>query len=297
MSQAKRSLGMNEENHTEASTIIASTRPHLGGYDTEGIIEHLAADGTDGLALHAAWVAEHLHDVEDSIELRVGEGDVVFERIRRQGLTRTSQAVTWSESHVYKLSGGRVVEHWPHLGTEVLRASVSGHPVLFAPPPLSRKSRLIANAVGLIARVLPAASFPEASPAEQNRGLVSRYVNEFKNEQKFQVFPRLFSSRFTHHFDFAGQPGTAASFVNVGVNLLDGFPDVHVDLVHLVAQDDLVLEHNLVTASHKGAWAGFQQTDRHVTWREAHVYRIANGRIVENWPAVNFERLARQLSG
>jgi predicted ester cyclase len=287
---------MNQENRTEASKVIANTRPHLGGRKTGEIVEHLAPDGSDGLSTHAAWVDEHLLDVEDSSELLIGEGDIVFERLDRRGFSRGNKPVSWTESHVYRLSGAHVVEHWPHVCTEVLRSTIADEETVFSPPTPSRKSRFIATAVGALARVLPAAPFPNTSPVEQSRRLVSRYVNEFKNEQKFQVFPRLFSHNFTHHFDFAGQPSTAASFVNVGVNLLEGFPDVHVDLVHLIVQDDLVLEHNVVTASHKGGWAGFQPHDQRVTWREAHVYRIANGRIVENWPAVNFERLARQLT-
>jgi predicted ester cyclase len=277
-------------------TIITETRPHLGGRDTGDIIEHLNSDGSDGIDMHAAWVREHLRDVEDTTELLIGEGDIVFERLRRRGTSPAHLPIEWVESHVYRLSDGRVVEHWSHSCSEALRAAVTKESLVFTPPALSRKSQFIAAAVGTLARVLPAASFPNTSPTEQRRSLVSRYVNEFKNEQKFQVFPRLFASNFTHHFDFAGQPNTSASFVNVGVNLLDGFPDVHVDLVHLLVQDDLVLEHNVVTASHQGTWAGFQPNGRAVMWREAHVYRIANGRIVENWPAVNFERLARQLT-
>jgi predicted ester cyclase len=281
----------------EARKTVGDTRPHLGGHDADGVIEHLATDGADGLGAHAAWIVENFHSVEDSSELLIGEGEIVFERLRRRGVSHTNQPVTWIESHVYRLSGGRVVEHWPHVCTELLRAAPNDEPLAFTPPPLRRKSRFIAGAVGIVARVLPAASFPASSPIERRRSLVSRYVNEFKNEQKFQVFPLLFSHDFKHHFDFAGQPSTAASFVNVGVNLLDGFPDVHVDVVHLIVQDNLVLEHNIVTASHTGVWAGLQPDDRKVSWTEAHVYRIAKGRIVENWPAVNFERLARQISG
>lgn len=121
-------------------------------------------------------------------------------------------------------------------------------------------------------------------------------MQTFKNQQKFQVFPRLFSHNFRHHFGFEGQPDTSASFINVGVNPLDGFADVHVEVIHLIANDSYVVEHNTVTATHRGEWAEIEATGRAVTWSEAHIYRIENGRIAENWPAVDFDDLFLQIT-
>ncbi len=177
-----------------------------------------------------------------------------------------------------------------------LEAQRAGNEPPFAPLPLSLKSRVIARAVGMIARTTPPPRATRDGSIESNRTLVRRYVEEFKNQQRFQVFPRLFASDFRHHFDFEGQTDSAASFVNVGVNLLDAFPDVHVDVIHLIAEGDLVVEHNRVTATHSARWAGHDPTGRAVRWNEVHIYRVLNGRIIENWPYVDFDELTRQIT-
>lgn len=166
----------------------------------------------------------------------------------------------------------------------------------YTPLAITKKARMIGRAVRLAARVLPSIDTGEKDAVSARRELVRRYIEDFKNGQKFQVFPRMYASDFRHHFDFPGQSSTAASFVNVGVNLLDGFPDVHVTIRDLLVDGDLVLEHNSVVATHTGRWAGIAPTGRAVEWAEVHVYRVQNGRIVENWPWVDFEDLYRQVS-
>lgn len=231
---------------------------------------------------------------ERSIELLIAEDDIV---VGRQLVTdrRGDERLEWVETSVYRIDEDEIAESRQYQPSERIEAQRSGLEPPFSPLPLSRKSQLIARAVGTIARITPPARNTRDGSVESNRMLVRRYIEEFKNEQKFQVFPRLFAHDFRHHFDFDGQTDTAASFVNVGVNLLDGFPDVQVEIIHLIAQDDLVVEHNRVSATHTATWAGHDATGRTVHWNEVHIYRIANGRIVENWPYVDFDKLVLQV--
>jgi predicted ester cyclase len=225
------------------------------------------------------------------IELGITEGDLVALHGTRRVLDTHGNPVTWRETHLCKITKCLVEEHWPHVPTERAAALMSSARPRFEPMPVSSKARFIATMVGALTRVMPAAK----GGLDPTRTLVANYVERFKNQQKFQVFPKYFHRDFRHHFDFPGQPSTTASFVNVGVNLLAGFPDVHVELIHLMAEGDLVVEHNLVSATHNGRWSNVEATGRAVTWNEAPIYRIKDGRIVENWPAVNFERLYEHI--
>jgi predicted ester cyclase len=52
---------------------------------------------------------------------------------------------------------------------------------------------------------------------------------------------------------------------------------------------------NHVRATHKGAFNGVPATGRPVAWSEIHIYRIASGKIVEQWSEVNLLGLLMQI--
>ena len=85
------------------------------------------------------------------------------------------------------------------------------------------------------------------------------------------------------------------SFVSVGQTFLSAFPDVNVNLQNLFAEGDIVVEQNKVSATHKGVFNSIKPTNKKVYWTETHIYRLENGEIIENYPAVNFERILMQI--
>lgn len=131
---------------------------------------------------------------------------------------------------------------------------------------------------------------------EVNKALIARYVEQFKNGKQFAVFAALFAPDFRHHFDLPGLPDDLAGFQQVGQAFLAAFPDVRVALHDLLAEGDFVVERTTVTATHTGAYQGIAPTGRAVRWNETHIYRLTDGRIAENWPAVNFERIMGQIT-
>lgn len=54
----------------------------------------------------------------------------------------------------------------------------------------------------------------------ERRSVLRRHIEEFKNQRSFLVFPRLYSHKFRHHFDFPDLPNSIETYVNVGQNLL-----------------------------------------------------------------------------
>ena len=239
---------------------------------------------------------KHQPNVTRTIDVSVSESGTRIERSRHRTVIGGEER-QWIEISVVELDSNGDASHRSDYRPDVLLGAWEANTAPpFEPPPVRMKSRMIARAVATISRLLPPPNTSDETSTESNRRLVARYVEEFKNQQRFHVFPVLFSHDFRHHFEFAGQPDTAASFVNVGVNLLDAFPDVHVEILHLLVEGDLVVEHNLVTAHHSNPWAGYEATGKRVEWNEVHFYRIAGGRIVENWPYVDFNTLADQLA-
>jgi predicted ester cyclase len=76
--------------------------------------------------------------------------------------------------------------------------------------------------------------------------------------------------------------------------LFTGFSDLHVNIEHILAENDFVLVFLNFTGSHKGQFEGMSPTNRPVKIRSADLYRIENGKIVEHWDVVDSLDLLKQ---
>jgi predicted ester cyclase len=74
------------------------------------------------------------------------------------------------------------------------------------------------------------------------------------------------------------------------------FPDVHVTLDCVIAENDFVAERHTARATHKGEFMGVPATGRSIYWTENHFYRLENGRILELWSEWSFQQLMAQLT-
>jgi predicted ester cyclase len=256
-----------------------------------------------GIKMLSMGILAAFPDVSLNIDLLFAENDFVIERASAKathsgtynGITPTGKPYQWQETHIYRLKNGKIVEHFPEVRLEKLLWRIGGKGDGFIAPQKSAVSSFIALMMGVLAKLYKNSNKQNLSEIENNKSVVSRYLNEFKNEQKFTVFPKLFSSKFTHHFNFPERTNQMDSFVSVGQTFLSAFPDVKVDLQQILAEGDLVVEQNKVSATHKGTFNGIKATNKKVYWTEIHIYRLEKGKIIENFPAVNFERILMQI--
>ena len=72
------------------------------------------------------------------------------------------------------------------------------------------------------------------------------------------------------------------------------FPDIHANIEHIVAENDLVVVFLNFTATHKGEYQGRPSTNKQVTTISADLYRIENEKIVEHWDVVDQLNLLQQ---
>lgn len=68
--------------------------------------------------------------------------------------------------------------------------------------------------------------------------------------------------------------------------LISAFPDLHVDIAHILAEHNLVLVFLNFTGTHKG---------KRVSKRSADLYRIENNKIVEHWDVVDRLELLKEI--
>ena len=217
---------------------------------------------------------------------------------RYKAIPPSGKPYMWHSTHVYRIDDGKILEQWSEERLEGLLWQLEGSHAAFNAPDQKPLHKVIATSMKGLARLVQGKSLKgrslEATEAH-NLKVVGEFVQQFKNEQKYWVFPRLFDHRFSHHFDFPGLASSLDTFISVGQGFLPAFANLNVELQMLIADGDFVVERNTASGTHTGAWVGIQPTGRNVTWSEIHIYRLENGKIIENWPLVNFERILMQL--
>jgi steroid delta-isomerase-like uncharacterized protein len=122
----------------------------------------------------------------------------------------------------------------------------------------------------------------EEKEQKENKAIVVAYV-EAVNNRNLSALDKIVSKDIIVH-DTEIQSGLNATkqFIKT---LLVAFPDLHVTLDHIIAEDDKVVAFTTANGTHKGilAFAPVNPTGKHISAKSADLYKISNGKIVEQW--------------
>ena len=117
--------------------------------------------------------------------------------------------------------------------------------------------------------------------SSDNKEVVTRFVQEFKNNGNHDIVDELFTEGFVHHFTDPRLPPGREAMKLLGQSILAGFPDVKATVEDLLAEDDKVIERTSVRATHTGEFNGIPPTNKQVVWTEIHIYRLEDGKVAE----------------
>ncbi len=73
------------------------------------------------------------------------------------------------------------------------------------------------------------------------------------------------------------------------------FPDMSIEIVHEMMQDDLTLAHCRVTGTHSGEGLGVPPTHKRIEFWGFALGRFADGQLVEGWNCFDFLGMYQQL--
>ena len=135
---------------------------------------------------------------------------------------------------------------------------------------------------------------------EQNKIIVTRFIEEMWNQRKLEVADELFAADcVTHQLrsgeDQAGSPRSPESVKREAAAWLAGFSDLEFVLEQMIAADDRVVSVCTMRGTHSGAWMGIGPTGRKVNVPIITIHRIADGKIAEDWVLVGSLTLFQQL--
>lgn len=111
-----------------------------------------------------------------------------------------------------------------------------------------------------------------------------------------ELVASLVSPDFHNHDAVPGSEGGVDGLLATMHWFSDAFSDQRVDVLHAVAEEDLVALHVAFTATHSGYFRGIAPTGRRFTVQEMHMLRFADGREAEHWVVRDDTALLRELA-
>ncbi|HEU4798067.1 MAG TPA: ester cyclase [bacterium] len=132
-------------------------------------------------------------------------------------------------------------------------------------------------------------------PAEDNKAVVRRFVEEFKNKANHNIVDQLCAPSFVHHFKDPRLPAGREGLKILGRTVAAAFPDVRVAIEDLLSDGEKVVERTIARGTHRGEFNGIPPTGRPVAWTEIHIYRLSQGKITELWSEFDSAGMLMQL--
>jgi steroid delta-isomerase-like uncharacterized protein len=124
--------------------------------------------------------------------------------------------------------------------------------------------------------------------SEQNKTLVRRWFEQVWNRGRAESIDELLSERSVVHGLGADLRGPAG-FKPFHAAYRDAFPDLALQIEHMLADDDLVAVHWSATATHGGGGLGFAATGKRVSFSGMTLIRVEGNKLIEGWN--NFDQL------
>jgi steroid delta-isomerase-like uncharacterized protein len=138
-----------------------------------------------------------------------------------------------------------------------------------------------------------------SSAQEQENKRVVRQFFELLDRHDTERMGHLLVSNTNYSFHLAGMPSPVDwnehKLLLAGV--INAFPDLHHDIVDMVAEGDKVAVRLNVTGTHKGEFRGIPPTGKKLSLDEMGFITIIDGKITEGWISSDTMRLMQQIGG
>ena len=136
----------------------------------------------------------------------------------------------------------------------------------------------------------------DLAPAEHNRIVASRWIDAF-NARDDAAEADARTADYIAHAPESIQPAALDSdawveFLGVFV---EGFPDLHLEVLGSSADERMVAQRILFTGTHTGSFRGLPPTGRKVRFSGLEINRMVDGRVAEHWFQLDAVTLFEQI--
>lgn len=130
------------------------------------------------------------------------------------------------------------------------------------------------------------------SMEENNKTLVTSFIEEVFNEHNMSAVDKYYAQDFIQHHPQVGNG--SEGFKQYFGPFFEAFRDSHTAIEHMIAEDNLVMAFLNTTATQTGEYLGAPPTNKTIVLRSADLFRIQDGIIVEHWDVVDSLNLLNQ---
>ena len=128
----------------------------------------------------------------------------------------------------------------------------------------------------------------------QNKALIHQYADRILAKD-LDGAVRFISPSYINHAEVPGMPQGVEAVRTFFSMLWAGFPDVKTTILDTIAEGDKVVIRASTEGTHTGPFLGIPPTGRHAKWSFMDIWRIADGKVVEEWVETNLMSLMQQL--
>ena len=129
---------------------------------------------------------------------------------------------------------------------------------------------------------------------DQNKALISKMFDEVMNKRNFSELEGISAPEFVNHGMPSGKPGPEG-FKEIIMMFIDAFPDMQISIEQLVGDGDMVATRGSWKGTHRGDFMGLPATGKEATVTYQDMWKIQNGKCLENWVDMDIAGLMRQL--
>lgn len=129
-----------------------------------------------------------------------------------------------------------------------------------------------------------------------NKAIIRRFEDAFAANDQAAI-DELCSPDLVDHNPLPDQQPGLAGFKDAAAFYQTTFPQDGFELHQVIAEDDLVVTHWTVTATHKEEFLGVPATGKKVTAEGMNIYRLADGRVTDVWTQFDGLGVLAQIGG
>jgi steroid delta-isomerase-like uncharacterized protein len=218
----------------------------------------------------------------------IAEGDWVFGRGiisgthkgDFMGVAATGKKIHWTGTRLFRLKDLQVKEGYFSADMMGMMQQMGVIPTPPGPDPSS----------------IPPGKHITGAPStrDANKALMRRFIDEVWNKGNLALADELFHPEHTSPSAPMLPPGPAGTKM-IATMFRTAFPDFHMEITHMAAEDDRVAARFVETGTHQAEFFGIPPTGKTVKFSEMGILRIADGQIVESWYDVDMLGLMGQL--
>jgi steroid delta-isomerase-like uncharacterized protein len=130
---------------------------------------------------------------------------------------------------------------------------------------------------------------------DEHKAIIGEHVEVLFNQHRLDRTGETVAADYLDHAPLPGQMPGLAGARQKWAAYLAAVPDLHATIEELVAEGDKVAVRWTVQGTHQGELLGVPATGRPAVFRGISIYRLAKGKIVEQWEQWDRLDLLRQL--